>query len=297
MAPRATWKGTLKLGFLSCPVALYTAVGEGDEIHFNMVNRRTGHRLRRLFVDAETGEPVERDQQVKGYEVDTDRYVVLTEEEIEAAIPDSTKTIEIESFVPRDRVDRVAIDRPYYLAPTDAVGAEAFAVIRAACEKAGAVGIGRTVLFRRDRVVMLCPEGPGFLANLLHFEYEMRDEAQAFDDIPAMKITGEMLDLAKHIIGQKKGRFDPAKFEDRYETALMELIRAKQRGETIKPPAAPKRGQVIDLMAALRESAGVSAKPGRKSSAKSGKSSTKPKKSAAKGNAAPAARSTRRKAG
>ncbi|KGM35412.1 non-homologous end joining protein Ku [Inquilinus limosus] len=297
MAPRATWKGTLKLGFLSCPVALYTAVGEGDEIHFNMVNRRTGHRLRRLFVDAETGEPVERDQQVKGYEVDTDRYVVLTEEEIEAAIPDSTKTIEIESFVPRDRVDRVAIDRPYYLAPTDAVGAEAFAVIRAACEKAGAVGIGRTVLFRRDRVVMLCPEGPGFLANLLHFEYEMRDEAQAFDDIPAMKITGEMLDLAKHIIGQKKGRFDPAKFEDRYETALMELIRAKQRGETIKPPAAPKRGQVIDLMAALRESAGVSAKPGRKSSAKSGKSSTKPKKSAAKGKAAPAARSTRRKAG
>ncbi|WP_343718360.1 Ku protein [Inquilinus sp.] len=296
MASRATWKGTLKLGFLSCPVALYTAVGEGDEIHFNMVNRRTGHRLRRLFVDAETGKPVERDQQVKGYEVDTDRYVVLTEEEIEAAIPDSTKTIEIESFVPRDEVDRVAIERPYYLAPTDSVGTEAFAVIRAACEKAGTVGIGRTVLFRRDRVVMLCPEGPGFLANLLHFEYEMRDEAQAFDDIPAMKITGEMLDLAKHIIGQKKGRFDPTKFEDRYETALMELIRAKQRGETIKPPAAPKRGQVIDLMAALRESAGVAGKSSRRSSAKSGKSSAKSKTSAAKGKTAPAARGTRRKA-
>ncbi len=177
---------------------------------------------------------MERDQQVKGYEVDTDRYVVLTEEEIEAAIPDSTKTIEIEAFVPRDQVDRVAIDRPYYLAPADAVGAEAFAVIRAACEKAGTVGIGRTVLFRRDRVVMLCPEGPGFLANLLHFEYEMRDEAQAFDDIPNVKIAGEMLDLAKHIIGQKKGKFEPDTFEDRYETALMELIRAKQRGETIK---------------------------------------------------------------
>ena len=209
MAPRATWKGTLKLGFLSCPVGLYTAVGEGDEIHFNMVNRRSGHRLRRLFVDSGTGKPVERDHQVKGYEVDTDRYVVLTEEEIEAAIPDSTKTIDIEAFVPRDQVDRVAIDRPYYLAPADAVGAEAFAVIRAACEKAGAVGIGRTVLFRRDRVVMLCPEGPGFLANLLHFEYEMRDEAQAFDDIPNVKIAGEMLDLAKHIIGQKKGKFEP----------------------------------------------------------------------------------------
>ncbi|HEY9346716.1 MAG TPA: Ku protein [Inquilinus sp.] len=288
MASRATWKGTLKLGFLSCPVGLYTAVGEGDEIHFNMVNRRSGHRLRRLFVDSGTGKPVERDHQVKGYEVDTDRYVVLTEEEIEAAIPDSTKTIEIEAFVPRDQVDRVAIDRPYYLAPADAVGAEAFAVIRAACEKSGAVGIGRTVLFRRDRVVMLCPEGPGFLANLLHFEYEMRDEAQAFDDIPTIKIAGEMLDLAKHIIGQKKGKFEPDKFEDRYETALLELIRAKQRGETIKPPPAPKRGQVIDLLAALRESAG-GAKAGRKAPAKS-KTAAKSKRKA------PAARTTRRKA-
>ncbi|MFE0758797.1 Ku protein [Inquilinus sp. NPDC058860] len=293
MAPRANWKGTLKLGFLSCPVGLYTAVGGGDEIHFNMVNRRTGHRLRRLFVDSGTGKPVERDQQVKGYEVDTDRYVVLTEEEIEAAIPDSTKTIEIEAFVPRDQVDRVAIDRPYYLAPTDAVGSEAFAVIRAACEKAGVVGIGRTVLFRRDRVLMLCPEGPGFLANLLHFEYEMRDQAQAFDDIPEIRISGEMLDLARHIIDQKRGRFEPAAFEDRYETALMELIRAKQRGETIKPPAAPKRGQVIDLMAALRESAGVAAKSGRKTAAKS-KSAAKSK---TKRKAAPVARAPRRKAG
>lgn len=295
MAPRATWKGTLKLGFLSCPVGLYTAVGEGDEIHFNMVNRRSGHRLRRLFVDSGTGKPVERDQQVKGYEVDTDRYVVLTEEEIEAAIPDSTKTIEIEAFVPRAQVDRVAIDRPYYLAPTDAVGAEAFAVIRAACEKAGTVGIGRTVLFRRDRVVMLCPEGPGFLANLLHFEYEMRDEAQAFEDIPNVKITGEMLDLAKHIIGQKKGKFEPDTFEDRYETALLELIRAKQRGETIKPPAAPKRGQVIDLMAALRESAGVAAKSGRKTAAKS-KPAANSKTAAKTKRKASTASTTRRKA-
>ena len=259
MAPRANWKGTLKLGFLSCPVALYTAVSDGDEIHLNMVNRRTGNRLRRLFVDDETGKPVERDQQVKGYALDNDRYVVLTEEEIEAAIPDSTKTIEIEAFVPRAQVDRLAIDRPYYLAPTDKVAEEAFDVIRAATEKAGVVGIARTVLFRRDRVVLLCPEGPGFLANLLHFEYEMRDEADAFADIPKLKIGGEMLELAEHIIGKKKGKFEPDKFEDRYEAALTELIRAKQRGETIKRPPAPKRGQVIDLMAALRESAGVKA--------------------------------------
>jgi len=259
MAPRANWKGTLKLGFLSCPVALYSAVSDGDEIHLNMVNRRTGNRLRRLFVDDETGKPVERDQQVKGYALDNDQYVVLTEEEIEAAIPDSTKTIEIEAFVPRAQVDRLAIDRPYYLAPTDTVAEEAFGVIRAATEKAGVVGIARTVLFRRDRVVLLCPEGPGFLANLLHFEYEMRDEADAFSEIPKLKIGGEMLELAEHIIGKRKGKFEPEKFEDRYEAALTELIRAKQRGETIKRPPAPKRGQVIDLMAALRESAGVKA--------------------------------------
>jgi DNA end-binding protein Ku len=259
MAPRANWKGTLKLGFLSCPVALYSAVSDGDEIHLNMVNRRTGNRLRRLFVDDETGKPVERDQQVKGYALDNDQYVALTDEEIEAAIPDSTKTIEIEAFVPRAQVDRLAIDRPYYLAPTDRVAEEAFGVIRAATEKAGVVGIARTVLFRRDRVVLLCPEGPGFLANLLHFEYEMRDEAEAFADIPKLKIGGEMLELAEHIIGKRKGKFEPDKFEDRYEAALTELIRAKQRGETIKRPPTPKRGQVIDLMAALRESAGMKA--------------------------------------
>jgi DNA end-binding protein Ku len=259
MAPRANWKGTLKLGFLSCPVALYTAIGEGDEIHFNMVNRRSGHRLRRLFVDDESGKPVERDQQVKGYELDSGRTIVLTDEEIESAIPESTKTIEIEAFVPRAQVDRLAFDRPYHLAPTGKVAEEAFAVIRAATEKAGVVGIGRTVLFRRDRVVLLCPEGPGFLANLLHFEYEMRDETEAFAGIPEIKIAGEMLDLARHIIGKKIGKFEPEAFEDRYEAALTELIRAKQRGETIKRPPAPKRGQVIDLMAALRESAGVKA--------------------------------------
>jgi DNA end-binding protein Ku len=273
MAPRANWKGMLKLGFLSCPVALYTAVSDGDDIHFNMVNRRTGHRLKRQFVDAETGKPVDRDQQVKGYPLGDDRHIVLTEEEIEAAIPDSTKTIEIEAFVPREQVDRVAIDRPYYLAPSDQVGAEAFGVIRAAMDQAGVVGIGRTVLFRRDRVVMLCPEGPGFLANLLHFEYEMRDEADAFAAIPKMKITGEMLDLAKHIIGKKKGKFEPDSFEDQYETALTELIRAKQRGEKIKPRPKPK-GQVIDLMEALRESAGAAKAKGK--AADKGKTTKKP---------------------
>ncbi|MGK9170125.1 Ku protein [Inquilinus limosus] len=296
MAPRANWKGTLKLGFLTCPVALYTAVGEGEEIHFNMVNRRTGHRLRRLFVDSETGEPVEREHQVKGYPVDADRHIVLTEEEIEAAIPDGSKTIEIEAFVPRDQVDRVAIDRPYFLAPTDAVAADAFAVIRAGCEKAGMVAIGRTVLFRRDRVLMLCPEGPGFLANLLHFEYEMRDEDQAFAEIPELRIAGEMMDLAKHIIGQKMGSFDPARFEDRYEAALMELIQAKQRGEAIKPPPAPKRGQVVDLMAALRESAGVSPAKGR-AAPKGGTAAKGRAKTGTKRKAAPGARTARRKAG
>lgn len=295
MAPRANWKGTLKLGFLSCPVALYSAVSDGDDIHLNMVNRRTGHRLRRLFVDEETGKPVDRDGQVKGYALDGGRTVVLTDEEIEAAIPDSTKTIAIEAFVPRDQVDRLAIDRPYYLAPAGRVAEEAFGVVRAAMAKAAVAGIARTVLFRRDRVILLCPEGPGFLANLLHFEYEMRDEAEAFAEIPKMKIGGEMLDLAKHIIGRKKGRFEPAKFEDRYETALVDLIRAKQRGEKIKPLPAPQGGKVIDLMAALRESAGMkAAKAGRKTKA-AGKSKPASKGRATAGSAGRG--TARRKAG
>jgi DNA end-binding protein Ku len=261
MAPRANWKGHLRIGAVSCAVSLFTAIGDSDdEIHLNMVNRKTGHRLKRQFIDSETEEPVDRDHQVKGYEVDNGRYIVLTPEEIEAAVPESTKIIELESFVPCVQVERLAIERPYYLAPSDAVAVEAFTVIREAMRQANVAGIGRTVLFRRDRVLLLFPEGQGMLANLLHFDYEMRDEAEAFSEIPKGKIDKEMLELGTHIIKGKMGEFNPDAFEDRYEEALTELIRAKQRGEKIKPRPEPK-ANVVDLREALRQSAGLDPKP------------------------------------
>jgi DNA end-binding protein Ku len=258
MAPRANWKGYLRVGAVSCAVSLFTAVGESDdEIHFNMVNRKSGHRLKRQFIDSETEEPVDRDDQVKGYETDRGTYIVLTQEEIEAAVPDSTKVLEVENFVPCGQVERLAVERPYYLAPSDQVATEAFGVIKEAMRQANVAGLGRTVLFRRDRVLMLYPEGPGMIANLLHFDYEMRDEAQYFGDIPDLKIDPEMLELGKHIIKGKIGKFGPAAFEDRYEHALIELIRAKQRGEKVKPLPTPKATNVVDLREALRLSAGV----------------------------------------
>ncbi|MGO4728712.1 MULTISPECIES: non-homologous end joining protein Ku [unclassified Inquilinus] len=277
MAPRANWKGFLRLGAVSCAVSLFTAVGESDdEIHFNMVNRKTGHRLKRQFIDSETEKPVDRDDQVKGYETDADTYIVLTQEEIEAAVPDSTKVIELENFVPCGQVERLAVERPYYLAPSDQAATEAFDVIKEAMRRANVAGLGRTVLFRRDRVLMLYPEGPGMIANLLHFDYEVRDEDEYFSEIPHLKIDPEMLELGKHIIKGKVGKFDPAAFEDRYEQALIELIRAKQRGEKIKPLPAPMATNVVDLREALRLSAGVktkatAAKSGRKRKAAPGK--------------------------
>lgn len=257
MAPRANWKGHLKLGFLSCPVALYTAASEGDRISFHTLNRKTGHRVTRQFIDSETGKSVERTDQVKGYEVGKGDYVVLTTEDIEEAIPESTKTIEIDAFVPSEEMDEVFIDNPYYLAPSDKTGLEAFNLIRKAMEAKQVIGIARTVLFRRSRLLLLRPTGPGLTASTLYFDYEVRAAEDIFSDIPKQTLPKEMIDLAKHIISTKRGKFEPEKLEDRYEDALAELIKAKQQGKEIKAPPRPAHGgNVVDLMDALRKSAG-----------------------------------------
>ncbi len=256
MAPRANWKGHLKLGFLSCPVALYTAASEGDRISFHTLNRKTGHRVMRQFVDSETGKPVERTAQVKGYEVAKGDYVVLTTEDIEEAIPESTKTIDIDAFVPEEDMDDVFIDNPYYLAPSEPTGQEAFALIRKAMEEKKVVGIARTVLFRRSRLLVLRPSGPGLTASTLHFDYEVRAAEDVFSDIEKQTLSKEMIDLAKHIISTKRGKFEPDQLEDRYEDAVAELIKAKQQGKEIKAPAKPPHGgNVVDLLDALRKSA------------------------------------------
>lgn len=254
VAARANWKGFIKLGELTCSVGLYTAVSSSERISFNTVNRKTGNRVQREFVDSETGDIVEREDQVKGYETENGAYVVLEPEEVAAAIPESDKTLSIEAFIPCDEIDDVYFDKPYYLVP-DKQGAEAFFLIRDGMKKAGVAALARTVLFRRLRTVLLRPQGRGLVASTLNFDYEVRSSEEAFDDVPDLKIKGEMLDLAKHIIGTKAGTFDPKSFDDRYETAVTELVKAKIEGRKIPKKKVAKPKAPKDLLQALRESA------------------------------------------
>ena len=255
MASRANWKGTLKIGEVNCSVALYTAASTSDRIAFHTINRATGNRVRREFVDGDTGELVAREDQVKGYEIADGNHIILEPEEIAAAIPDSDKVLNVTAFVGCAEVDDVYFDKPYYLAPTDRPSVEAFALIRDGLVKSRTVAIAQAVLFRRMRNVLIRPHGAGLIATTLNFDYEVRLAEAAFKDIAETKLEGEMLDLARHIIKTKMGDFDISSFDDRYENALADLVKAKLEGRKITPPAKPKDDGVVDLMAALRESA------------------------------------------
>ncbi len=282
MAPRANWKGFLKVAEVSCPVALYTAASTSDRIAFHTLNRATGHRVRRQFVDSETGKPVERDEQVKGYEVGSGEYIVLDPEEVASAVPDSDKTLAVSNFIKADDIDDIYFDKPYYLVPSDRHADEAYALIREGMRAKKVAALAQTVLFRRVRTVMIRPQGIGLIATTLNFDYEVRSAKDAFDEIPDLKLKGEMLELAEHIIKTKRGEFDPSKFEDRYETALAELVKAKLEGRKITPRKEPKRDGVIDLMAALRESAGMSGKKAASRATAKGKATAKPKATTAR---------------
>lgn len=269
MARRANWKGFLKVAEVVCPVALYTAASTSERIAFHTINRASGHRVRRQFVDSETGQPVEKDDQVKGYEVSQGDYVVLDPEEVAAAVPDSDKTLSVSAFIGCAEIDDVYFDKPYYLAPADKMAEEAFALIREGMRKKKVAAIAQTVLFRRVRTLLIRAHGDGLIGTTLNFDYEVRSAKEAFSDIPATKIKGEMLELAEHIINTKKGKFDASKFDDRYEAALAELVKAKLEGKTIERRKEPKGEKVVDLMAALRQSAGVGGKkPAAKSTSK-----------------------------
>jgi DNA end-binding protein Ku len=253
MAPRPTWKGYLKLSLVSCAVAMYTATSTSSRIRLNIINRETGNRIRNQAIDSETGDVVESENKVKGYEVDG-RYVLLEDEELDEVALESTHTIDIESFVPRSEVDEIYLDESFYIVPNDDVAYEAFAVIREAMKKKDMVGLGRVVMHRRERLLMLQARGKGITATALRYKPEVRKEDTYFDEIPATKVPQDMLQLAEHILEQKKGHFDPSKFEDRYEDALSALIKAKRAGK--EPPAspAPRPSNVINLMDALRRS-------------------------------------------
>ncbi|MBU2089684.1 MAG: Ku protein [Alphaproteobacteria bacterium] len=280
MAPRANWKGFLKVAEVSCPVALYTAASTSDRIAFHTLNRATGHRVRRQFVDSETGKPVDRDEQVKGYEIASGEYIMLDPEEVSSAVPESDKTLSVSTFIGCSDIDDVYFHKPYYLAPSDKHAEEAYALIRDGMRARKVAALAQTVLFRRVRTVLIRAHGTGLIATTLNFDYEVRSARDAFDSVPDIKIKGEMLELAEHIIKTKSGKFNPRDFEDRYEAALAEVVRAKSEGRKIETRKEPRDEKVVDLMAALRESAGTAKK----------KASAKSKAATAKAKAAPARR-------
>lgn len=267
--PRATWKGYLKIAEVVCPVALYAAASSSERITLSTVNRATGNRVQRQFVDAVSGRPVDKDDQVKGYALGKDDYVILEPEELAAAVPENDKTLAVSAFIAEEEIDDVYFDRPYFLGPSDKSAAETFALIRAGLAAEKAAALATAVLFRRVRSVLVRPYENGLAAITLNFDYEVRAAAEAFADVPKLRIKGEMLDLAQHIIKTKLGTFDPGSVHDRYEAALAELVKAKIEGREIVRPKAVKPVTADSLLDALRESAGMNAK----APAKSGKTS------------------------
>jgi DNA end-binding protein Ku len=254
MAPRANWKGYLRLSLVSCPIALYPASSLSEKVSFNRISRKTGNRLKQQNIDSETGNVVPREDTARGYEVAKGQYLIVEDEEIDAVQIESTRTIEIDQFVPRSEIDDRYVDSPYYIAPDGKVGQDAFAVIRETIAKMNMVAIGRVVLTRREHVIALEPKGRGLVGLTLRYPYEVRDEKPYFEDIPDLKLPKEMLDLATHIVQTKAGHFDPTQFEDRYENALIDLLKKKEAGEKIEPAKEGPTPQVVNLMDALRAS-------------------------------------------
>jgi DNA end-binding protein Ku len=283
MAERTVWKGHIKLSLVSCAVGLYPSTSSGGKIRFNTLNRKTGNRVKRQFVDSETEEVVESEEQVKGYPVGKGQYIQVEDEELDALKVESTHTIDIETFVPRQEVDERFLDTAYYIAPTDKVSNEAFCVIRDAIRDKGMAGIARIVMARRERMILLEPLDDGLVGTTLHAANEVRDEDKVFDEISDVKYPKEMKDLAAHIIESKAAHFDPGQFDDRYEEAVTELLKSKQAGKPMKEEQSKQASNVVNLMDALKRSvsaekagsANKKAPPAKKPATKS-KSARKP---------------------
>src|SRR5882672_984764 len=255
MAPRAYWKGSLKLSLVSCPIALYPASTAAEKTRFHMINRGTGNRLKQQMVDAETGDVVEGDQKGRGYELKKGSYVEVEKEELEAVQIESSHTIDIDGFVPEDEIDKRYIDHPYYIVPDGKAGIDAFAVIRDAMKDRDRVALARIVLTNREHIIAIEPLGKGLLGITLRYPYELRDEDAYFDDIKNLNISKDMVELASHILDSKAAHFDPSKFKDEYEDALKRLVRRKAAGKPVKAvEQEEKPDNVISLMDALKQS-------------------------------------------
>jgi DNA end-binding protein Ku len=260
MALRPSWQGHLKLSLVTCPVALYTATNSGGDVHFNLINPKTNNRIKMITTDPDAG-PIDRSDLVKGYEVSKGEYILLTDEEIKSVKLESTKTIDIERFVPGDEIDRIYWDNPYYLAPDGKLAQEAFGVIRTALEKSGQIALGRIVMATRERILALEPRGKGILAYTIRSDAEVRKPDEIFNGISDAKPDAAMISIAEKIIEQQEGPFDPSQFVDRYEEALKALIEDKKKGHKPAKVAEPDDTNVVDLMSALRASLEAKAKP------------------------------------
>jgi DNA end-binding protein Ku len=255
MAPRAYWKGSLKLSLVTCPVVLYPASTSVEKTRFHMINKETGNRLKQQMVDAETGDVVEGDQKGRGYELKKGEYVEIEKDELEAVQIESNHTIDIDSFVPRDEIDKRYLNHPYYIAPEGKAGIDAFAVIRDAMKDQDRVALARIVLTNREHIIAIEPLGKGLLGTTLRYPYELRDEEDYFEDIKNPKISKDMIELAAHILDSKAAHFDPSKFKDEYEDALKTLVRRKAAGKPVKVAEPEERpSNVINLMDALQQS-------------------------------------------
>lgn len=256
MAARPTWQGHLRLSLVTCPVALYTATAAAGDVHFNLLHKDTHNRIRMIPTDPELG-PVERSDLVKGYQYEKDRYIVVTQDEINSVRLESTKTIDIERFVDEDEIDRLYWDSPYFLVPDGKLAIEAYSVIRDALKKTGRIALGRVVMHTRERIMAIEARDKGLLAYTIRSHDEVRDAADYFDDIPAKKADAGMVSIAEKIIEQKDGPFDPSDFTDRYEEALRKLIAQKEKGAGRKVKVEePEDTNVVDLMEALKRSLG-----------------------------------------
>lgn len=251
----AYWKGYLKLSLVSCPIALYTGTSSTERVSFRQINKKTGNRLRQQLIDEVTREPVEAEDKGRGYEYAKNAYIPVDDDELDAIAIESNHTIEIDSFVPRDQIDERYLDSPHYIVPNDQVGQEAFAVIREAMRGKGMAALGRVVLAKRERVIMLAPWDKGLIGTTLRYPYEIRDTKEYFDDIPSVQLDPDMLELAENILQSKATDFEPSQFADHYEEAVVEMLKKKQAGMPIsREQAAPRAQNVVNLMDALRRS-------------------------------------------
>ena len=287
MAPRPSWKGYLKLSLVTCAIELTNVVTHAEKVSFRILSRKTGNTVKRIYVDAETGKPLDEGDEIKGYEVESGDFIHIEEDEIEAVQIESSHTMSLDGFVEKSSIEQIYLDTPYYVSPADKVSEEAFAVIRDAMSARKMAGLARIVLYQRERPVVIEPLGKGMVLTTLRYDDTVRRPATVFEDIKAAKTDDEMIDLAQHIIDKKKAKFDPSKFDDRYEDALLELIRAKKAGKKApKAKAPPKPSNVVNLFDALKKSlnadeGGKAGKATSKAAAGKSKGKTAPKRKSA----------------